>query len=133
MELLLLYFWLKINSIIHTLIGISVLSTVGMGILALMTIFTKADNLPESEDYIWAAKVQKKLNKWVYLPIICTFLSVMLPNKTDIAILVGASVAIDVAKSPEGTKVGQLLRAKANELLDDAIKDLKKEEKKEEK
>ena len=90
MELLLLYFWLKINSIIHTLIGISVLSTVGMGILALMTIFTKADNLPESEDYIWAAKVQKKLNKWVYLPIICTFLSVMLPNKTDIAILVGA-------------------------------------------
>jgi hypothetical protein len=39
----------------------------------------------------------------------------------DVAILVGASIAIDVARSPEGEKAVRLLRMKVNEVLDEEI------------
>lgn len=64
------------------------------------------------------------VKKWVYLSIFCVATGFLMPSKTDIAILVGASIAIDFAKSPEAEKVSILLRGKANELLDAEIKKL---------
>jgi hypothetical protein len=65
------------------------------------------------------------LPKWfVWVPCTSLVLALLIPNQTDTAILVASSVAIDVAKSPEGTKIGQLLRGKANELLDAELKKL---------
>ena len=56
--------------------------------------------------------------------VLCGFLSFSSPNQTDAAILVGSAIALEMAKSPEGAKVGQLIRAKANELLDAELKKL---------
>ena len=54
---------------------------------------------------------------------------VLVPSQKDVAILVGASYALDVAKSPEASKVTSILRAKVNDYLDAEIKAINAEKK----
>ena len=92
---------------------------------------------PQNENGAWergyrlyCPKIKKRelafpLPKYFYcVPLVFLFFGMFIPDKTETAILVASSVAIDVAKSPEGTKIGQLLRGKANELLDAELKKL---------
>lgn len=62
--------------------------------------------------------------RFYLIPVVLFALFVFIPNQTQTAVLVGTSIAVDVAKSPEGQKIGALLRAKANELLDAELRKL---------
>lgn len=59
--------------------------------------------------------------KYFYMLLGFVFLSIVTPSAKDTAILVGASYAIDLAKSPEGQKIQTLIRKKANDFLDEAL------------
>lgn len=48
------------------------------------------------------------------------------PTARDIAVLVSTHYALELGKSPEGTKVMSLIRKKANEYLDEALAEKKK-------
>jgi hypothetical protein len=48
----------------------------------------------------------------------------LVPDKEEIAILVGAHYGMELAKSPEGVKAWTLIRGKANEILDAELKKL---------
>lgn len=62
---------------------------------------------------------------WVGVLAIALFcIGVVIPSSKDIAILAGASIAIDVARSPEGEKISKLIRAKANDMIDEELKEL---------
>lgn len=61
---------------------------------------------------------------WIFAP--CALLTVTLPSSKDVAILVGVHYANKLIESPENAKVQTLLRAKANDILDNEIKKLEK-------
>lgn len=70
-----------------------------------------------------------KANRWLIAPaIVLLLVAGLIPSKQEIAVLVGGSYALDVAKSPEAAKLMTVIRGKANEILDGEIKKL--EEKK---
>jgi hypothetical protein len=122
MELFLIYVWLKINSIIT----MAQIATVFLGFGALGFFISAAID----EDIYGAIpsvpihrKLAKKLAAWA---IGCAVIWGVVPDKTDIAILVGASYALDLARSPEGQKVQTLIRGKANQMLDEELKKLEK-------
>ena len=48
------------------------------------------------------------------------------PSSKQTAILVGTSYAADFAKSPEGAKIGELIQKKANDYLDEQLKEVQK-------
>lgn len=110
MELLLIYLWLK-----ATTIGV-LLCTVGVTLFYLWGIcwiVGKAINEPSV------------MKNWVGgFAIALFFIGVVLPSSKEIAIMVGASIAIDVAKSPEEEKISKLIRAKANDMIDEELKEL---------
>jgi hypothetical protein len=67
---------------------------------------------------------------WSKVCLVALFCWVMfIPSQKNVAILVGASYAMDMAKSPEGAKVQTLLRSKVNEYLDNEIKAINSEKK----
>ena len=47
----------------------------------------------------------------------------VIPSKSDVAILVGANYAFKAADTPEAQKVMTLIRKKANEMLDEQLKE----------
>lgn len=113
MELVLLYLWLKIDAI-GLMFGIA-------GAFCFLGAFVSA--MEKSTSYGDAGKLWgRRIKQFLISAPLLFVLATIIPSKTDIAILVGASVALDMAKSPEGVKVGTLLRGKVNEVLDDAIK-----------
>ena len=68
--------------------------------------------------------------KWMKICLCMLFCWLMfMPSQKNVAILVGASYAMDMAKSPEGAKVQTLLRSKVNEYLDNEIKAINSEKK----
>lgn len=115
MEMILLYLWLQITAF-HVAAG----ATACAAVVAFGCSFAPARyNDPGP----------KKVRRWA-LPLFISsivFLT-LVPGKTDIAILVGASYALDLARSPEGQKVKTLILGKANELLDAEIEKLKPRE-----
>jgi hypothetical protein len=132
MEVFLVYLWLKLD----TLIGISVAATWVFVIAAGITMIVLSDDggkMWEKEKEKWqkekAPGWRKLRNQFLTAFIASIAFWVFMPSSKETAILVGASIAVDVAKSPEGAKVATLLRGKANELLDEQINKLKKETK----
>lgn len=127
MELFLVYMWLKINTFIGwseaiafvalAMFGVCIVNILSSGMHEYGSTQKKWD---EEKGPIW------KKRRAAALKILIPFASfaLLMPSSTDTAILVASAVAIDVAKSPEGTKIGQLLRGKANELLDAELKKL---------
>lgn len=117
MELFLLYLWLKINTLIGALVGAGIVFVIAAAIC-----FLNASDAQDQSDS--EKKWLKYAWRWLMAAPFSVAVSLIIPSKTDIAILVGASVALDMAKSPEGVKVGALLRGKVNEVLDEAIKEM---------
>lgn len=112
MELFLIYLWLNLSTISFTfaLAGIGLFLVFGIKWMYQCEELKK--NIPTG---------YQKVKHLLYLSIAAFLIAIFIPSKTDVAILVGSSIAIDMAKSPEGAKVATLLRGKANELLDAEI------------
>jgi len=122
MEVFLVYLWLKINafSMILLIAGI---------ILMLMIVWYKM-----KLDFAWDAEGKKIVrDQWwsvvkrnFFIGVACVIISTATPSAQQVAILVGTSYAVDFAKSPEGAKIGQLIRKKANDYLDEQLKEVQK-------
>jgi hypothetical protein len=127
MEVFLVYLWLKLNTVILW----AVLFAIACALTAIISsgvIATNGNNecsaqhtikkWQEEEAPAWKA-LRARFTKWG----IGFFLfALFVPSAEQTAVLVGTSIAVDVAKSPEGTKIAALLRGKANELLDEELK-----------
>lgn len=116
MELLFVYLWLKLDSII----GLSVVSIVILGnVLIGYYMFSPPSSWPQEE-----FKKKYKNYKRVPMVLIPVFLTIAIftPSKTDMAVLVGSHFALQMSKTPEADKVISLLRKRANEILDAELK-----------
>ncbi len=123
MELFLLYLWLKLDSVLSLLLVIVISSGFAYLFGWLPRSWENFDNKADN-----GSEFHKKYCRWhnrlVFIALGALCIGTVLPSSKDTAILVGASIALDVAKSPEGQKIGTLIRGKANELLDNEIKKL---------
>lgn len=114
MELLLLYFWLKLD----TLIAMGTLATVGIGAALLARLGWCY--IPYYEDET-SSRLQKSKGLWskgVVAVVFVGALTAAIPTRTDTAILIGGHYALKVANTPESAKIMSVLRKKANEILD---------------
>ncbi|HET8687983.1 MAG TPA: hypothetical protein VFM18_15205 [Methanosarcina sp.] len=119
MEVLLVYLWLKIDTfrcVLGILFGLSLVA----GLIYMMSYF---DQYGEAAEKSYTEKFWPGTKRALTIGIISVAIAIFCPSSKDTAILVGTSYAIDLAKSPEGSKVMTLIRAKANQYLDDAIKE----------
>lgn len=121
MELFLIYLWLKLDSFITALVLFA-----GIGVFAYIAgwLPRSIEEFDRDEKGTMGYKFCYWHTKLILLISLSTVLSLLVPSSKEVAILVASSVAIDVAKSPEGTKIGQLLRGKANEILDTELQKL---------
>lgn len=130
MELFLLYLWLKLDSVSALL---AILLTFSMGLIGLFWLFMDTirgqidtrmaiPNLSELKNRL--AYYHSWRKRAVFFSLGCAILLTVFPSSKDVAILVGASLALDVVRSPEGAKVTSLLRGKANEILDAELQKL---------
>lgn len=117
MELLLIYFWLKLNAIIT----LSVICTAALGLVLFITFLYVIDG----NKYSTVQHRKKTVTGFIFF----LLLSIAIPSRTEVAILVGASYAFKVAETPEAEKAMKLIRAKANELMDEEINKITKEKK----
>ena len=122
MEVFLVYLWLKLDSFLRSLV------VVGLCLLysLIIYIFGKSNCREKEEKQEFADKWWKSVKKAVYAGIFCLFVVLVAPSSKQTAILVGTSYAVDFAKSPEGAKIGELIRKKANDYLDEQLKEAQK-------
>ena len=136
MELFLLYVWMKLSTILVVL-GIFIAAGVVAVLFCVITLLD--DSVPKRYNYDtreeWETAVEaKKKNrgpyrllqrlKWAIPALIALF--VVMPSQTQTAVLVAGHYALRMADSPEASKVMQVLRKKANEYLDENLKEVKK-------
>ena len=120
MEVFLVYLWLKINafSVLLSVVGI---------VLMLMIIWyaLKVDmTWNDTEKVIVREQWWPIVKRNFFIGAACIVFAVSIPSTQQVAILVGTSYAVDFAKSPEGAKIGSLIRKKANDYLDEQIKEI---------
>lgn len=140
MELLLLYLWMKLttlevlNGVAIVLCGILgfvlLLGTLGDGELPKRYKFGTKEEWEaackcqvEQDNTRWEVRVRQRL-KWIIPALIALF--VVMPSQTQTAVLVAGHYALRMSDSPEASKVMQVLRKKANEYLDEELKEVKK-------
>lgn len=116
MELFLIYLWLKLD---HILAVATVFTAVCAAcFLGLSFPVLGADEFERRE--AWYPQMKKLWVVLLFLLPLNTLFIVFTPSSRDVAILV------NMAKSPEGQKIGTLIRGKANELLDSELEKLSK-------
>lgn len=120
MELFLLYIWLKLEAISLLLL----LLACGSACMAVVSAIAMDTSLSDPDRVQTQKTWGKRRNRFFVAAIPLLILSALVPSKTDVAVLVGASMAIKFANSPEGEKVSALLRGKVNEILDEELKKL---------
>lgn len=118
MEVFLVYLWLKLDSVIGAFTGVAIL----IGFATVIALFGTLIHYVEDLDgtSTWKNLAIKLAAAFVLVQAVVVFL----PSSKDAAILVGTAIAVEAAKSPEGQKIGTLIRGKANELLDAELKKL---------
>ena len=119
MELFLIYIWLKLD-ILFYFVGVI---TAG-AIVACLFSAMNMDKTWEGVDYVKRNKQNR--DKYFIYSVIFSVALIAIPSKTDVAILVGANYAFKAAATPEAQKVMTLIRKKANEMLDEQLKEEKK-------
>lgn len=120
MELFLIYLWLKLDVIIGVLVGPLLLFIPAI----IVGVFFRLDNFDDEDT---SAKLFRKYHtRLVIYSAGVLALGVLLPSSKETAILVGSHIAIESIKSPEGEKVGKLIRKKANDFLDEQLKEVTK-------
>ena len=124
MELFVIYLWLKVDLFIN--IFTWVLAPITLIVLLVYAIARSEKNSYSIEEF--KTNWDNKLKKFLIISGTLFTIGILTPDSKDIAILVGASYAVDFAKSPEGAKIGTLIRKKANDYLDEQLKDVAKEQ-----
>lgn len=124
MELFVIYLWLKVDLFIN--IFTWVLAPITLIVLVVYAIARSEKNSYSIEEF--KTNWDNKLKKFLIVSGTLFTIGILTPDSKDIAILVGASYAVDFAKSPEGAKIGTLIRKKANDYLDEQLKDVAKEQ-----
>jgi cytochrome b561 len=120
MELFLIYVWLKIPSF---LAGLAIFAIGCFGFILATYIGTP---YYEDQKKEWTAKWKNTRKVLAGIAITVLVIHMLIPSKTDVAILVGAHYGMKLTNSDEGQKVWKLMRGKANELLDEELKKLEK-------
>ena len=116
MELFVIYLWLKMDLFIRVFLIVSI----GLSCLISFIYAVAPDKI--------SALYKKSYKRFLIVMSIMFSVGIILPDSQSIAILVGASYAVDFAKSPEGAKIGTLIRKKANDYLDEQLKEVAKEQ-----
>ena len=124
MELFIIYLWLKVDLFIN--IFTWVLAPITLIVLLVYAIARSEKNSYSIEEF--KTNWDNKLKKFLIISGTLFTIGILTPDSKDIAILVGASYAVDFAKSPEGAKIGTLIRKKANDYLDEQLKEVAKEQ-----
>lgn len=124
MELFVIYLWLKVDLFIN--IFTWVLAPVTLIVLLVYAIARSEKSSYSIEQF--KTNWDNKLKKFLIISGTLFTIGILTPDSKDIAILVGASYAVDFAKSPEGAKIGTLIRKKANDYLDEQLKEVAKEQ-----
>ncbi|MGE5452214.1 MAG: hypothetical protein ACM3VZ_10300 [Acidobacteriota bacterium] len=122
MEVFLVYLWLKLDTVLIVMCTCGVLMLISPAFYAMSKDLVWKDEEIRRIELMWPIYKRAFISGCVIL-ILCT----VLPSSKQTAILVGTSYAVDLAKSPEGVKVVSLIRKKANEYLDEELKDAKKD------
>ena len=123
MELFVIYLWLKVDLFIRLFVAGSVCAGASVS-------FVYAVSSPSSRESkeAYYTKWSKPYKRFLIAISTVFMFGVLTPDSKDIAILVGASYAVDFAKSPEGAKIGTLIQKKANDYLDEQLKEVAKEQ-----
>jgi hypothetical protein len=116
MELVLLYLWLKLD----VLTNAGIAATVGLVMWGFWCFIYGAEHAPRADESKWYKAGRHRLA----LAVVVGLVNSAMPSSRDVAILVGASYAIDLAKSETGKKVQTLIVGKANQMLDAEISKL---------
>ena len=138
MELFLLYVWMKLSTIQVVLVifiaaGVVAVPALALALTLLDDSVPKRYNYDTREEWETAVEAKKKNRgpyrllqrlKWAIPALIALF--VVMPSQTQTAVLVAGHYALRMADSPEASKVMQVLRKKANEYLDEELKEVKK-------
>lgn len=120
MDLFLIYLWLKLDTFV---LFAGFFAGIGFFIWGFLCIPVFAADEREREG-LWYKPVRLLWKSGGFAIVFSCLMWLVLPTSKDVAILVGSSIAIDMAKSPEGHKIGALIRGKANEFLDEELKKL---------
>ena len=136
MELFLLYVWMKLSTI-QVVLGIFIAAGVVAVLCCVIALLNdsilRRYNYDTREEWETAVEAKKKNRtpyrllqrlKWAIPALIALF--VVMPSQTQTAVLVAGHYALRMADSPEASKVMQVLRKKANEYLDEELKEVKK-------
>jgi len=120
MEVFLVYLWLKINafSVLLSVVGIVLMLMILWYALKVDMTWNDTEKVNVREQ--WWPIVKRNF----FIGLSCVVFSAAIPSAQQVAILVGTSYAVDFAKSPEGAKIGSLIRKKANDYLDEQIKEI---------
>lgn len=120
MELFIVYLWLKVDLFINLFTW--VLAIVVFFVLLVYAIVRADNNCYTIEQF--RKNWDNRLKKFLIISSTLFTIGILTPDSKDIAILVGTSYAVDFAKSPEGAKIGTLIRKKANDYLDEQLKEV---------
>lgn len=118
MEVLFVYLWLKLDALFWLVFMVFPFSLCCWFVYGLVI----SEYHREDQQIKFRACWWPTTKKMLFVGISCLIISVMLPSTKQTAILVGTHYAVDLAKSPEGTKVFSLIRKKANDYLDEQLK-----------
>lgn len=121
MEVFLVYLWLKLDSIM----GFFWVALIALAVACMFTVI--AWGVESTFNYERAQGYRKtffKLLKYGFPLVVIPLIT--LPTSNQAAVLVGTHYAVKLAESPEGLKVQSLIRKKANEFLDEQLKEVQK-------
>lgn len=132
MEVFSIYLWLKLNTLLFIL-GLGVAAMVISCLIALGNLGDASSNLKNYRT-IYDTEGQKErvafwgkwLPRFLKTGVACLLLILVIPSAKETAILVGTHYAVQLGKSAEGAKVMTLIRRKANEYLDEQLKEATK-------
>jgi hypothetical protein len=121
MELFLLYIWMKLGDLFVILL-------VAAATFLLFAIICLLQHYDYPTKGWWVLS-----KKWFAASATLVIISATIPTQNQVAVLVGTHYALELGKSPEGQKIVSLVRAKANNYLDEQLKELVEEDKPKEK
>lgn len=119
MEVLFVYLWTQLHSFTFAL------SFAAGAMVALWIICAAVRDCSEDVDSESYKKAVQIHSFCAPLFLLFTVAAVLLPSQNTVAVMVGTHYAVKLSGSEEGAKVASLIRKKANEYLDEQLKDAK--------
>lgn len=109
-DIFLLYCWTRLDSIIF----LGVFITISAFVLSFVYMVAGNSSYTSKAEEDAFHEVKRR---WFYIGIVVLVFSVLIPTKTDVAVIVGGKLTIDAIKSPTAQEVGsEVKRIIMNEL-----------------